>query len=67
METTFMTYDKKVLIQFEKLLVDGEVVIKNKSNKIIHKQKIKNKNFVMIELNENVNQLSVEVEEKTNF
>ena len=67
METTFMTYDKKVFIQFEKLLVDGEVVIKNKSNKIIHKQKIKNKNFVMIELKENLNNLSVEVEEKTNF
>ncbi len=61
MEATFMTYENRVMIQFEKLLVDGEVVIRNKSNEIIHKQKIKNKNFVMIELKEDINNLSVEI------
>ncbi len=61
MEATFMTYENRVMIQFEKLLVDGEVVIRNKSNEIIHKQKIKNKNFVMVELKENIKDLSVEI------
>jgi len=61
MEATFMTYNKRVLIQFEQMFVEGEIIIRNKFDKIIHKQKIKNKNFVMIELNEIINQLSIEI------
>jgi len=61
MEATFMTYENRVMIQFEKMLVDGEIIIKNKNNEIIHKQKIKNKSFTMIELKENINNLSVEI------
>ena len=61
MEAIFMTYENRVMIQFEKMLVDGEIIVKNKNNEIIHKQKIKNKNFVMIELKENLNNLSVEI------
>jgi len=56
-----MTYNKRVLIQFEQMFVEGEIIIRNKFDKIIHKQKIKNKNFVMIELNEIINQLSIEI------
>jgi len=61
MEAIFMTYENRVMIQFEKMLVDGEIIVKNKNNEIIHKQKINNKNFVMIELKENLNNLSVEI------
>ena len=61
MEATFMTYENRVMIQFEKMLVDGEIIIKNKNNEIIHKQKIKNKSFTMIELKENINNLFVEI------
>ncbi len=65
MEAVYMTYEKNVFIQFEKFLIEGEIIVKDKSNKIVHKQKVKNKNFVMLELKEDINRLSIEIVDKT--
>jgi len=66
MEATCITYDKHLLVQFDELLKDGEIIIKNSDNKILHKQRIQNKNFTMIELKEEIAQLSIEILDHTN-
>ncbi len=64
MEAIVFTYNRRLIVQFDQMISEGEIIIKDDKDTVIMKQKIINKNFVMIELKEETKRFSVEVIDK---
>ncbi len=64
MEAIVFTYNRRLIVQFDQMISEGEIIIKDDKDTVIMKQKIRNKNFVMIELKEETKRFSVEVIDK---